>query len=599
MYIKPEYVNKVIIPESGAWKAPVSNVNYGFNTSTQVNDLDMLAESPRVFNCQERIDDRHYIGGIRCQLKLAAWEHELKFVCDNEKKNFLLNGISQGFGIVDDDTCIPMYDCPNYKSCLESEANQYLSRLFEQELYEGKVIASTVQPHCIHSIGAIPKKDGTYRPITDCSRPINYSINNYMESTALPFKYNSLDDVCNRLSRGDFMCCTDIKAAYCSLPIRPDHWKYQGFRWGHLGQSSYYLDTRLSFGLRCAPYVFNEISNFVVDCMARRGHYNIINYLDDYFCWGSSFQKCADTQNCLIQLLGQLGFAVAWPKCSSPATKCVFLGVLIDSEEVTMSLPAGKMDRLMQELQFFRGRARATVKQIQRLGGILAYASRVIRGGRTFSRRVIDLLKNLSPSTKCVRLSTQFTCDLNWWLTWASSFNGRASMITHNYGTGLSISTDASGSGYGVIYSQRWCAGYFDSSLIPKCVKSVNPYHTHWLNLRTGTQLSINVLELLPIWLACVLWSQSWRGHQVICWTDNNQVLASINKGSSISSITMSLLRHIFWYSVKHDFHLVARRVPGIENHSPDFLSRINQSTTAESLGNHVSCCFRRARSLG
>lgn len=124
-------------------------------------------------------------------------------------------------------------------------------------------------------------------------------------------------------------------------------------------------------------------------------------------------------------------------------------------------------------------------------------------------------------------------------------FNGHASMITHNYGTGPSITTDSSGSGYGLLHGHNWCAGYFNSAEVPPVMGSVKHDHLHWLNLQTGSHLSINVLKLVPIWLACVIWSWEWSGCQVVCWTDNTQVLSAINKGSSTNAITMSLIRDI------------------------------------------------------
>lgn len=585
-------------PSRESQTAPVSEkLDECVRPPCQINDDD--TSPPGFFSIYYRINDSHYVGGIRSQLKLAAWTYEMSFASDTKQREFLLEGVSHGFKIVDCDKSIPAYECSNYKSCLEPSANKYLSHLYNQELYQGKIVPTPVRPHCVHAIGAIPKKDGTYRPITDCRRPLNYSINNFMESTALPFKYNSLDEVCDRLSRNDFMCCTDIKSAYRTVPILPEHWKLQGFRWTVGNHSRYFLDTRLSFGLRCAPYIFNEISNFVVQCMGRRGYHKVINYLEDYFCWGATFQECANTQECLIRLLGQLGFTIAWPKCSSPSTECIFLGVLIDSKDMSMSLPSSKLARLRQELQFFRGRSRATVRQLQRLCGILSYASRVVRGGRTFSRRVIDLLKNLSPGTRRVRLSHQFRTDVDWWLRWAEVFNGCGSMIPHNYGLGPTIVTDASFSGYGLVGDQKWCAGYFDSQLIPSQLSRIRNDHLHWLNLHIGGQLSINVRELIPIWLACVLWGSEWSGHQVICWTDNTQVLSAVNRGSSTSAISMSLIRQIFWYSVAFDFHLVARHVPGKENIAADFLSRIGQNVSLFDLSHHVSCCCRGARTLG
>lgn len=381
----------------------------------------------------------------------------------------------------------------------------------------------------MHAMGVIEKKDGTYRPITDCRRPLGNLINNFKTSTCQSFRYNSLDMVGNRLQRGDYMCCTDIMAVYRSISIFPAHRKYQGFKWALGGAgASYYIDTRLSFGLKCAPFIFSEISDFIVQCMSRRGYDNVINYLDDYFCWGPTFEECAATQNALIRLLGQLGFHVAWSKCSSPATTCTFLGIRINSVQMSMSLPEDKVQKLLDELKFFTSRNRATIKQLQRLCGILSYTSHVMRGGCTFSRQVIDLLKGLPPSQNRIRLSPQFRLDMAWWSTWALTFNGSATMICHNYGQGGGAQGDASLSGFGVISGAEWYAGYFNLDLVPTIFQSTNLQH-HWVNLHVGwdKDININVLELVPIWLACVRCSSACPYYDTCSGTACDTILIS------------------------------------------------------------------------
>ena len=48
--------------------------------------------------------------------------------------------------------------------------------------------------------------------------------------------------------------------------------------------------------------------------MSRKGRYNIVAYLDDFFIIESSLDKCTETMRILIQLLRQLGFHVNWKK---------------------------------------------------------------------------------------------------------------------------------------------------------------------------------------------------------------------------------------------------------------------------------------------
>lgn len=55
--------------------------------------------------CQLKIEDRikdiHYIGGQVSQMKLGAWQRELNFMEDPNHREYLLQGITRGFPIVD------------------------------------------------------------------------------------------------------------------------------------------------------------------------------------------------------------------------------------------------------------------------------------------------------------------------------------------------------------------------------------------------------------------------------------------------------------------------------------------------------------------
>ena len=232
--------------------------------------------------------------------------------------------------------------------------------------------------------------------------------------------------------------------------------------WPIDGQLMPLWDARLSFGLRCAPYIFTEISNFITRTMERLGFACVANYLDDFLIFGSSYQDCQMAQTTLITLLGELGFLVSWKKCSTPSTSVRYLGIIIDSMTMSLSLPEDKLLKLDKELQFFNGRTRATKKQIQRLCGIIAHCAKVIRGGRTFSRRIIDLLSGLVDDNPRIRLSEEFRLDIEWWTAFAKSFNGQEYIISPNTGQGPIFATDASLRGYGIVTNEDWQAGYYN-----------------------------------------------------------------------------------------------------------------------------------------
>ena len=142
---------------------------------------------------------------------------------------------------------------------LHGDTFEYIDGLLNEELSQGKYIVSKQQPHCVHALGAVPKGDGTFRPIKYCKRPLGPSINNYMSEIVTTFSYNSIDDVVSMLSPGDYMATIDISSAYRSVSVHPDHWKYQGISWVINGRQEFLMDSRVCFRLKNAPFLFSHI----------------------------------------------------------------------------------------------------------------------------------------------------------------------------------------------------------------------------------------------------------------------------------------------------------------------------------------------------
>ena len=285
------------------------------------------------------------VSGVQSQLNPQTWSYYLEHEDDIDLQSYLWTGVSEGFDIVNRDVDIDPYECPNYNSCITGPAFQFVDNLILNELDQGKFVLASEKPHCVHALGAVPKSDGSFRPITDCKRPLSRSINNYMDTT---FSYASTDQVCDMMTQGCYMATVDIASAYRSVSVHPDQWTYQGNSWPIQGHTTYLYDVRLSFGLRCAPFIFTQLSNFVVRTMKRLGYANVISYIDDFIVVESTREKCVQSQAVLFELLGSLGFEVSWKKCTAPATMVRYLGIDFDSMEMTLSLPEDKVDKLFR-----------------------------------------------------------------------------------------------------------------------------------------------------------------------------------------------------------------------------------------------------------
>ena len=134
---------------------------------------------------------------------------------------FILTGVRDGFRIVDD-VLIPTYKSCNYKSILLPTAALQMDDIVTRVLHEDKLL-----PHCIHALGAVSKQDDSLRPIVDGCTPIGSSINEFMDTVCEPFNYISMDYVTSYLTEGSYMGVVDIKSAYRSVHIHPDHRRYQ------------------------------------------------------------------------------------------------------------------------------------------------------------------------------------------------------------------------------------------------------------------------------------------------------------------------------------------------------------------------------------
>ena len=106
----------------------------------------------------------------------------------------------------------------------------------------------------------------------------------------------------------------------------------------------------------------------------------MIVYLDDWLILGPHKESCTLALNELLRLLRELGFSISYNKVVPPTTSLIFLGILINSMTVTISLPDEKVGELEALISHFANSKHATKQQLQSLAGKLNWASQVVRG---------------------------------------------------------------------------------------------------------------------------------------------------------------------------------------------------------------------------
>ena len=505
---------------------------------------------------------------------------------------YVLTGVYRGFRIVDHG-CEARYHCSNYES-LVGQFKGEMDVKIKCELLESKVRTVKVKPRCVHALGGVEKADKSLRPITDCSKPDDISINSYMEECCKKFHYKSLDDVVEILHENSFGCVTDISNAYRSVAVLPSHRDFQGFTWDLGKGEEWYQDLRICFGLKSAPYIFTMVSNFVVKMGKNGGFPNCINYLDDFFITEQLESECMKAQNALGEVLRRLGFKVAVKKLILPSTSVKYLGIIIDTISMTLSVGEDKYQRVQNEVADIQGASKCKRKKLEQLAGLLAHCATVVRGGRTYTRRIYNLLK-YTDGQQDVVLDELVQLDLNWWKTFMLWFNGKARILNHQ-GPVWNLCSDASGKvGFGA-YSEFGHMWGFWKGPGGRCPHEESPpsevYDDH-----------INEEELWPVLAGLKRWGNSFRNSIVYVTTDNTQVLSVLRTGRSQNATAMAWSRELFWSLSFYNIHLKARWIPGVDNIIADSLSRLNNPDCVEICRNTVpgfdSCCYRAAAFTG
>lgn len=148
----------------------------------------------------------------------------------------------------------------------------------------------------------------------------------------------SIRTVKGLIQPGDWLVKLDLKDAYLSVPIHPSHQKFLQFQWG--GQTWQFKV--LPFGLSSAPYTFTKLMKPVVSALRRLG-IHLILYRDDMLIMGENKRKLQGHLASALMLLIALGFIVNLKKSIvTPTQELEFLGFLLNSAKMTISLPTEK-----------------------------------------------------------------------------------------------------------------------------------------------------------------------------------------------------------------------------------------------------------------
>ncbi len=346
----------------------------------------------------------------------------------------------------------------------------------------------------------------------------------------------------------------DVKGAYRIVPVHPGDRRLLGMRW----RGQLFVDTALPFGLRSAPQIFTAIADAVEWIVRDHGATSLWHYLDDFITVGApNSGECEFNRGVMAHVCERLGVLLAPDKCEGPSTCLTFLGIEVDMVAVELRLPARKLDQLRLLLSEWRSDQSRTKKELESLTGQLQHAATVVRSGRTFLRRMYDLLSSTKRPHHHIPMRKALRSDLAWWDTFLASWNGTSMLLPYKLASpDTVVVSDASGGwGCGAFWGAQWLQLSWDPS---------------W----KVDSLSIASKELVPVIVAAIVWGKQWKGLVVQCRSDNQATVAVLNNRTSREAAIMHLLRCLFFFEAAGEFRSPAAYIPGSQNDLADDISR-------------------------
>ena len=499
---------------------------------------------------------------VKTPLVVDAWARALHAHPDQAFTRYVINGLRYGFRVGFNQASPLQSATANMGSaCLHPAV---ITDYIRKELSLGRLAGPFPEdsPPCelhINRFGVIPKghNTGKWRLITDLSFPPGRSVNDGIDPSLCSLSYITVDqvvEVAMHFGREALLAKVDIESAYRLIPVHPHDRPLQAVRW----EGQLYVDAMLPFGLRSAPKIFNAVADALNWCLIQRGAPHVLHYLDDFIIVGPPHSsQCQESVAVLDLVCSELGVPIADHKRDGPTTCLVFLGIEIDTSAEQLRLPREKLQRLQSLLSQWGDRRACSRRELESLVGLLNHACKVVRSGRSFLRRMIDLLHCAHHPPRRdvpIRLNTAFRSDLAWWQLFVSRWNGISFLPTPSHLPVVEMATDASGS---------WGCGAW--------------HQTAWFQIRWDSRscdLPIMVKELIPIVLACATWGHRWSDHQVRCHCDNQAVVACLRSRTSKQKGVMHLLRSLVFVEAHFHFHLHPLYITTSANHLADDLSR-------------------------
>ena len=492
-------------------------------------------------------------------LNIESWNTYLVDYADKEILNFLEFGWPSNF---------------NHQACLQStfinhksgvdysnHIDTYIGVEKEKQALLGPFKASPIVPMHISPLMTRPKKESlTRRVVVDLSWPRGLSINdgiplNDYLGKAVNLTLPTVDFMADRvrsLGPDCYLYKLDLARGYRQLRLDPLDWPLMSIMHG----GELYMDVCPPFGLRTAALMMQRTTNAASYIHGLQGYISR-PYIDDF--GGAESQLCeADkAYESLQSVLRTVGLQVAPHKNCPPSQVMIWLGILVNSVDMTLSIPTEKLGEIQETVKIWDNRHLANRKQVQSILGVLNFVGSVAPPVRIYTNRILNFLRSM-PMEGAVVIPFEVREDLHFFHQLMPHYNGVTLLDKSLVPPDEHLEVDACLTGCGGL-----CSNEFYSMEFPEFVKKAEHPIAH--------------LEMLNVLVALRLWAPVWQGRKLQIFCDNSNTCLGLQNGRSHDVFMQGCIRTIFLVTVAHDIELLVCHAPGTSLVAADALSRVHK----------------------
>jgi hypothetical protein len=412
----------------------------------------------------------------------------------------------------------------------------------------------------INPCGLVPKRDKAeeFRVIHHHSAPKLLSVNDGIQKDDFHTTYENVGHAAKWIrafGQGCLLAKIDIQDAYRILPVHPVDQTLQGFTCS----GKVYFDKRLAFGNRASAGIFCRFADLLAWIAIDMGIPAVIHYVDDFLLImpTTSIVVANKYLETFKAMLVFLGIPFKESKLVGPVNELVFLGISLNTKELTASIPTQKKREMLAAISELKNEKWCTVGQLCSILGWFFWACQVLPAGRPFVQSInLKLTCKKKNKNNRIIITAAIKEELCWWENTLNKWNGVHLLEEQDWSLAplVNFHIDASLWGGGITFGNFYTVFRWDNN--------EEAFH------------NIQVLEMYVLCVAVQTFKNLWSRNRYIIFTDSQANIAAMAKGACKNVLVHKMVQWLYTQQAIHSFMIRLNYINTKENTIADLLSR-------------------------